>query len=748
MANYATLKAAIQAVIYENGNQEITGSVMQATLLAMVNSLGAGYQYAGIATPETDPGTPDARIYYIAFTAGTYVNFGGIIVNENEVVFLRYDSEWHKDSAGFATKQEVDLLSQKIGDFSQYDTEGYVPVSVNPVTGYYYSFANLAPTASAVNEYAQLSVNPGEKYKISGFNTNSSIPLAFVWNSLTNAKARAIYQSSGASMSGEYTIPEGYDTLFVNGRTATAPVSVEKWTVHPGSAKDAIDALANNKVDKIPGKGLSTNDFSNEEKAATDFVKDNIIKIEAAHGKNLINPAARISGYRVLIANGALYADSGYEYVEIDVSQLSNIIISSNVSLTSGVVVAKYNGDTFISGINSISTQDNTTGRRYASMDVSDATKVRMSLQTSIWNLRLIMIESGSTPTSYEPYYTITGEEFLDLASLPPVMKGIFGSGANASANQMVNNSLLEIPAGSVRKNQRIHFYAKIGTFDTIYVGKGLTEKGYLLVIDNTNIQFKAGEDGTGGSVVAHGLTIDTYIEVLITIKDNADIDVRIATLGGVYEHTFTRTWTNTRGNAIAKSIGSTLTECVLSWSSSDFRKPIWVFGDSYLGHYSEQRWPYYMIVAEKNDSCLLNAFPGENSTEALEEFLQLISYGAPRFIVWCLGMNDPDSGRINANWLYCVQRIVSYCTTHGVTPILATIPNVPSITHTYKNDWIRSSGYRYIDFAKAVNAESAGSTWIAGTLSSDNVHPTAEGAKLLCARALADVPEFLGQVM
>lgn len=110
MADYATLKAAIQAVIYENGNQEITGSVMQATLLAMVNSLGANYQYAGIATPSTNPGTPDQNVFYLASTAGTYVNFDNIVLAENEVAILKYNGSWTKEATGFASYEKIDEI--------------------------------------------------------------------------------------------------------------------------------------------------------------------------------------------------------------------------------------------------------------------------------------------------------------------------------------------------------------------------------------------------------------------------------------------------------------------------------------------------------------------------------------------------------------------------------------------------------------------------------------------------------------
>lgn len=113
MANYATLKAAIQAAIYENGNNEITGAVLQQSLLSMITSLGDGYQFMGIATRTTNPGTPDANVFYLASTAGTYTNFGGLILADGEVAILRYNGTWMKDETGAASLEQVNQLSQK-----------------------------------------------------------------------------------------------------------------------------------------------------------------------------------------------------------------------------------------------------------------------------------------------------------------------------------------------------------------------------------------------------------------------------------------------------------------------------------------------------------------------------------------------------------------------------------------------------------------------------------------------------------
>lgn len=99
MANYATLKAAINAVIKANGNKEITGTVLNETLTAIVNSLGADYQFAGVATPSTNPGTPDQNVFYLAHKTGLYANFGGLIVEKESLYVLSWNGEWNIDDS-------------------------------------------------------------------------------------------------------------------------------------------------------------------------------------------------------------------------------------------------------------------------------------------------------------------------------------------------------------------------------------------------------------------------------------------------------------------------------------------------------------------------------------------------------------------------------------------------------------------------------------------------------------------------
>lgn len=98
MANYAQLKAAIDAAIYTNTQRAITGDVLNALMKAMVDALGNGYQYKGAATTATNPGTPDSNVVYLASAPGTYAYFDGIVVADGELALLKYNGSWSKDS--------------------------------------------------------------------------------------------------------------------------------------------------------------------------------------------------------------------------------------------------------------------------------------------------------------------------------------------------------------------------------------------------------------------------------------------------------------------------------------------------------------------------------------------------------------------------------------------------------------------------------------------------------------------------
>lgn len=111
MSNFTALKTAIQNAIRNNGNQEITGDVLQNILISMVETMGDnaindleiltnqikintenGYFLAGIATTTTKPVT--GKVFYLAQQAGTYTNFGNLNVPQGITILRKSENSW------------------------------------------------------------------------------------------------------------------------------------------------------------------------------------------------------------------------------------------------------------------------------------------------------------------------------------------------------------------------------------------------------------------------------------------------------------------------------------------------------------------------------------------------------------------------------------------------------------------------------------------------------------------------------
>lgn len=116
MGNYEELKQAISDVIKTNGNQKITGAIMQNVLNTIVSTVGANKTFVGIANKNTNPGTPDGNVFYIAYMAGNYVNFqskaGNLTVNPGELAILyNGTTNWGKSVIGMSSDGVIALAN-------------------------------------------------------------------------------------------------------------------------------------------------------------------------------------------------------------------------------------------------------------------------------------------------------------------------------------------------------------------------------------------------------------------------------------------------------------------------------------------------------------------------------------------------------------------------------------------------------------------------------------------------------------
>lgn len=97
--NWDNLKDAVSSVIKNNGNKEISGQILQDVINEnLIPHLGRS-TFMGFAEPYTNPPFFEGEVFYLTSSEGVYSNFGGITVNSDELVALRYtDGEWVKHS--------------------------------------------------------------------------------------------------------------------------------------------------------------------------------------------------------------------------------------------------------------------------------------------------------------------------------------------------------------------------------------------------------------------------------------------------------------------------------------------------------------------------------------------------------------------------------------------------------------------------------------------------------------------------
>ena len=282
--------------------------------------------------------------------------------------------------------------------------------------------------------------------------------------------------------------------------------------------------------------------------------------------------------------------------------------------------------------------------------------------------------------------------------------------------------------------------------FTNIFVGKGLNENithgGMWLNITPYAVVPTYSTGAYQG--IDHGLTITDYLDVRIeSFVDKTDESesyagdgdatyIRCTLFDGTKQFTLEKVFFLGSEQPFVQVNGASSAKVNLFYWCTDLKNNLWCYGDSYFS-IAQTRWPYWILT--RGYSALFNGMPGANSEYMWKRFCYDLMCGNPRKVFWCLGMNDPDSGAINANWLKYLTRVIDICRLRGIEVILSTIPNTPIMDNSYKNAYIKTLGFNYVDFESAILNES-GTGWIDGMLQ-DNIHPNKSGAKCLANAAM-----------
>ncbi len=461
------------------------------------------------------------------------------------------------------------------------------------------------------------------------------------------------------------------------------------------------------------------------EKALSEIgnIESNALTLKTS--RQLFSRSDAMSGY--VLTNGNVYPDSNvydyYPFIDVGNHVGDTLYFSANMTPYNARFVCAYDADKNVveaEGKQSVATYTIPQGIAYVTVSWSKNADFQCE-----WD--------GITPKS--DYFNI-----LEPKVNTAVNTVCFGGMTVKTNGDLSGGESFSLDGTCSKKNNVFAFYGKIGTFTGIRIGQGLGySRGYNIHVTPTGISWQNGT--TDGSAIQHGLTITDYIAIIIDIDNDQISHVTVSTNGGAYTRNVT-TWFGSDSEIFATAdSGTTLTNCEFSFTAKDVKKPIWYFGDSYISN-SETRWPYYINQLGYYKNLYLDGFSGAKSSQIYPDVERLFNNGvAPKYLVWALGMNNGDDSTVNSSWLAYYTLLRDLCDKNGVQLVLCTIPNTPTVNNIYKNDVVKNSGLPYIDFASAVNTAVDANTWYSGMLSSDNVHPTAEGARALASKLINDMP-------
>ena len=398
---------------------------------------------------------------------------------------------------------------------------------------------------------------------------------------------------------------------------------------------------------------------------------------------------------------------------------------------------------------------DKVEGKGLSSNDYTDAEKAKLSELEKEMPLK----------DTEEDGFAICNEKGEAIARYVGDKWKLSGSAIGKSQNGLVSVSHLDMTAdskvillgsNSVQNHKSMVFSGIInGTFNGISLGHGY--KGYFLAswIDVTSTDIVVHNYTSTEAIYTypHGLTIENNIQVIITIGYK-DKKIKVVSNGISFEQDLANKYMGAALDVWVKS-STELKDCSMSWACPKLQNGVWIFGDSYYTLGDNKRWVTYLF----NDgfvNSIVVARSGETDFGGLTSLNNLLKIATPRCIIWGLGMNDHDisATEYNVNWKNVINKVIAICKENGIDLILATIPSAKQnastegaaagdAIHEAKNTYIRTSGIRYIDFAKAVGATSEG-VWFDGMKEDTGVHPTEKGARALYMQAVSDAPEIL----
>ena len=704
--------------------------------------IGLGYTFLGIATPTTTPVTitNEDKFLYIATEEGDYSNFGLGEITEMSVI-KSVEGSWVKEELGIDLQFKAAIENHKnIGSLRLFPNL-FNPETVSPDTYLNSDGTTYDRTGYSTSDF--IPILPNKEYIFFRKNvtvTFYDINLKFV--SFVNISAES---GMATSPTNAYYARVSYYTTWGSPNDIYIGLPPKNLNRQIGTDKIADRAITTKKI--------AYNAITTEE---TSFF---------TYGKNLCNSESPdfILGKYLGSSGQMINSTTAFITPYIRFTQdMGKLIVSANgLMVTGGYQHCVYDSDckfikAYSANLGAVPWEE---GVAY----------VRFSGGSSGKDAQ---VEIGDKVTPYEPFSMHLKDEYLDFErikdeieenlSVPglevtlPAQSAVGQDGISAhieSINAGNFYTISEYPkylkktgvmAACMNFSGVFDGYIDVGFFGTPSQVGDNTTYGPGIYVRVTDSQYKIMVRGSSWTTKDHNLVIDKFLNVSYSRDTDGSIHVILATLGGIYvsEALNIGAPIESYGQPSIYTSAINLTGVKLNVYNRDFRKPIWVVGDSYVSLYAV-RWTYQLQETMGIKNWLLLGLAGGGSPGMLQDLQRALSFGTPKYLVWCLGMNDSYDA-----WLSSLEELKTICREKGIELVLATIPTVPGRSKEEITQYVRSSGYRYIDFYKALGATSDG-TWYDGYLEekenpSERVHTTELGAKIQAARVLVDFPEII----
>lgn len=248
---------------------------------------------------------------------------------------------------------------------------------------------------------------------------------------------------------------------------------------------------------------------------------------------------------------------------------------------------------------------------------------IKISISIDYLNDTVIAYKEADKYTPYfEPYYKIDNKANVGYVTV---------------TGSIENGQILKTSYNNIKKNKTISFHADIIELYELNIGHGKTGYGSTyLNITPTKITLHNGAINATPVEYEVNLKLENFID--IQIIDNLNwATLKICNneneivIDGIY-------WEGFNGEPFVECVNGSLTNCMFTWSSSDFKCKTFYFGDSYTSLEYNARWGYYLQADGFIDSIMINGYPGQESDTAFDAFKNIVSIATPENAVWSLG--------------------------------------------------------------------------------------------------------------